>query len=550
MAEWPLEHGLRGAWAPPLREYIDESVDGVAVDVAGKADQVDLDATNAEVAGKQDALAVGNAGDQVVNLGGVLNPLKPGRIDVRQRGAVGDGTTNNTTLINNLIANAGGESLFFPDGGVFVCAPKLKNGSHLTGGGTIKAPSGYSEQGVILPDSGQTHHMSVDGVTIDCRNLTSGVTMWDGKEDVSLTNLVVINVGTAADHDKGLRLLKSVRAYVDNVEVQGGNNALTAYSPVDSVFSDIRGYNQIVNAFSFVAEESARRGNSWKNLKGRGVGRHGLEMIASGGYFDGGFIDGCDMEVNGTSSEEMGFSLPGIRNGRVTNNRSYSPNTTSQYGYEIGGESMEVIGNVAEGFGHGFITNANSDCSISSNRSLRALVAFQVEGSGNAQYNHRFSNNLAQSFRDGAYHIFGQQHAGSGGHKLVSNVAVRDLGWTGDSGRSPEVFKLASASGGAYKMAPCDIVSNTFEWREAASAVTNMDMVKFISSNSGSLVGTVYNWNRVIKRASAGTAWLNLTGGGSGSDTDIGSLSGRGNTKTNYQGTTTAMDSYDAGFTS
>lgn len=549
MAEWPLEHGMRGAWAPPLRLYIDESVDGVAVDVAGKADQVDLDATNAEVAGKQDALNVGSNGDQQATVGGVITNVKPGRIDVRQRGAVGDGTTDNTTLVNNLIDTANGAELWFPEG-VYICAPVLKTGTRINGVGTIKAPSGFTGQGVLQTHSTCTGNVSVQGVTIDCRLLTSGIVFWDNipQTDNLVSDVTIINVGSAANYEHGVRFLQTIRLVVRRTKVYDPVLGISGFNPQYCTFEDNEVFAPSGNAYGAVASGGSfvGRGNAWRRNKAYDCERHGIETFGTGGgIFDGAVIESNYIFLAGLTVAEMGYSIVANRHGRVTNNYVYAPNTNPLYGYEMGGNDLDVIANYAEGCSIGYITNSNSYCTFMSNRSVAALRSFQVEGSGVAQRGHKFLGNVAQSFRDKAFAIYGNAGVGSGGHLLDGNQAIRDLAWTGDNGRQVDAYTLASAG----KMDPTTLINNTMDWAET-SPTSGIVMVPFmfIANTASDLVGTKHTGNKFIKRNSGGNAYLNQVNG-SPAATDIGTLSG--NWKTNYLGVTTDMDTWSAGpFTS
>ena len=124
-------------------------------------------------------------------------------ISVKDFGATGDGSTDDTTAINNALVAASGNSLYFP-AGTYICTTlSVYSNTALIGAGAgatmIKAKSSLGGSAALLTTAATGYsNISLDGITFDGNNLQSRTAELVGfgiVADVTVKNCVFQNVG-------------------------------------------------------------------------------------------------------------------------------------------------------------------------------------------------------------------------------------------------------------------------------------------------------------------------------------------------------------------
>ncbi len=153
--------------------------------------------------------------DHATQLAETMNYLNEIGVNVREKGAVGDGVTDDTVAIQDTIdhvASLGGGTVYVPDGYVFVytASLKMKSNIKLIGTGTLKAqgefPAGTSMESSainIRNDLAQLENVVIDGLTIEApsSNGESRGIYVSWAKNVTIRNCVVKNA-----NDSGIRV--------------------------------------------------------------------------------------------------------------------------------------------------------------------------------------------------------------------------------------------------------------------------------------------------------------------------------------------------------
>lgn len=250
-------------------------------------------------------------------------------LNVKNYGATGDGTTDNTAAVQDAVnaAVAGGLPLQIPAGTYLISSDiELGDNIRIWGHGTLKAADGTNIQMLFVPTSSSASNIVVDGIGFDGNN--ANTTGGNGINFSNVTDFEIINCSFTGCY----------------------NNAIIVND--DCFRFTIRG-NQINHA-----------------------GSQGNYAIALSGDNNNGGGKACrDFVITNNVIKDApgsGINASEARRGVISNNAIYNsvlPHDTGYGGVRVtnGGEFVTITGNTIDGFSRGIFLAEASDCSVVGN---------------------------------------------------------------------------------------------------------------------------------------------------------------------------------------
>jgi parallel beta-helix repeat protein len=294
-------------------------------------------------------------------------------LSVKDYGAKGDGTTDDTTSITSAITAAAGKTLWFPDGN-YIHSPitianavtlMLSDGAKLT----LKAAS-TSSQFTISSSHVTIRGGAIDGNTTNNAGASNGVFIQSGISDVTMDYVQFLNHTQSHILTLGTTGPNASRIFVRHCTflTAGVHAVYFNWNTVDSEIAN--------NTFLGGSQNAIWVGNSSTNVKVlnnriSGYARMGIEIW---GGSNNATVTGNTISNVGTASTAFGISIDSSTGTAVANN---NVNLTSpgvgNVGIEIVlSDDSTVTGNVVQNASTGMTVNQSSNVTVTGNR----IVAF------------------------------------------------------------------------------------------------------------------------------------------------------------------------------
>lgn len=434
-----------------------------------------------------------------------------GAISVLAAGARGDGSTDDTSIIQSVInSSPNGATIDFGSGRTYIVgrtidfkpnrnyvgSSTLKNASYAPATGTV-ARLAYNASDNVIVDGltfdasylGAGLRISIDGaydiparnVTIrNCtfRNMRASGDIWEaglythvGMQDSLITNNKFVNCGTCL--------------YVANP-----NNLLISYNDFDTTDG-----GNAISIVNHAAPFTYGYGLEISHNTGRNFKRMAVEIYGAGGvYMESPVIaNNTFTDWNAAAAgDPYGISVVTGRGVRILNN--VISNGRTGYGVELGTSNAVVQGNKITGFPYGVVIQGQPDATVDGNEMTGQSEAAILFSNANNGQNPRakVTNNIIRNARNFGIGMYPNDYTGA---NISGNTIERAGGAYGDdSGRWFIAIKLDAGNTG-----PITVSNNTIS-QTAAVPPGGFDFSPI--AMFGGRPGSVFDGNRLESRSS------------------------------------------------
>lgn len=423
-----------------------ETVDDALADKADASIADDIADLATEVDGKQAALTVGSVGNVQVSNGTSLVSVTAGVIDVRQRGAVGDDSTDNTTLLTTLInaAASSGATLYFPDGIYRANMLPMLSNLHITGSGTIKMRSSSPGESVFQVTNANSDNVSIEGVTLDGNGVARLIRAAEYPRTHTnwrIRHVTMQNTSATYERDTGIDLFFHTDLVVEYcifscaAPVRGANLNNVKFRNNHVIAASV------LNAFDIISYDGfVMRGLEFTNNDLRGLYRMGIELVRgnSNGWFDAPLIANNYIEIATTHhSEAFGVSINDSPGALISGNHvNYlgSVGTYPTYAYEVVvSRGVRVLDNEASNVLWGVSVNNSPETVVDSNRINHCVNGIELPSGNPNSTACTVTRNIIKDCEDVGIWDGYNNSTLSGGNVITDNVISRSVAWADDA---------------------------------------------------------------------------------------------------------------------